>query len=151
MYHAARAQSIRRTFSENMAPYLSWSGLSKWIFQPCGSELGARFGIQMGPKSCATWHVFCLISMFLVMLDWVRSCSFRAERRGAQGHFLNSGWWSSRNVTSRNGSSRNAQPLLGRSVARRDENGCVDLCKRPDFQCLLRTFTWKHGTARILT
>jgi len=152
MYYAARAQSIRRTFSENMAPYVSWSGLSKWIFQPCGSELGARFGIQMGPKSCATWHVFCLISMLPVMLDFRCSLgsdlvpSIQAERGGAQAHFLNSGWWSLRNVTSRNGPS----PCWGGAL-RDEKNGCVDLRKRPDFQCLLRTCTWKHGTARILT
>ena len=112
-------------------------------------NLALGFGIQMGPKSCATWRVFCFISMFPVMLDWVRSCSFRAERKGAQGHFLNSGWWSSLNVTSRNGSSRNAPNPCWRGALR--DNGFVDLRKRPDFQCLLRTFTWKHGTARTLT
>ena len=149
MYLAARAQSIRRTFGENMAPYVSWSGLSKWIFQPCGSELGARFWYSNGAKILCTWRVFCFISMFPVMLYWVRSCSFRAERKGAQGHFLNSGWWSSLNVTSRNRSSRNAPNPSWRGALR--DNGCVDLRKRPDFQCLLRTFTWKHGTARILT
>ena len=104
-------------------------------------NLARGFGIQMGPKSCATWRVFCFISMFPVILDWVRSCSFRAERRGAQSHFLNSGWWSSRNVTSRDATDRHApRPTpVGEELARRDKNGCVDLRNRPDFQCLLRT------------
>lgn len=122
VYEERLAKTWHRTY-----PDLVWvSG----YFNLVVLNLARGFGIQMGPKSCATWRVFGFISMFPVMLDWVRSCSFRAERGGAQSHFLNSGWWSSRNVTSRNGSSRTAPNPVGRSVARRDKNGCVDMCKR---------------------
>ena len=100
VYEERLAKTWHRTY-----PDLVWvSG----YFNLVVLNLARGFGIQMEPKSCATWRVFGFISMFPVMLDWVRSCCFRAERGGAQSHFLNSGWWSSRNVTSRNGSSRTA-------------------------------------------
>ena len=114
-------------------------------------NLARGFGIQMGPKSCATWrvlsHLYASCNARFPLLSRVRSCSFDPSREGrSAGSFPEQRLVviTQRHVTQR------AHPLLGRSVARRDKNGCVDLRKRPDFQCLLRTFTWKHGTARIL-
>ena len=119
MYHAARAQSIRRTFSENMAPYVSWSGLSKWIFQPCGSELGARFWYSNGAKilchlTCVLFHLYVPCNARLGPVLFLPS---REER--SAGSFPEQ-WLvviTQRHVTQRI-VTQCAQPLLARSVAR---------------------------------